>query len=70
MFKIIFIGSSAYVLYLMMNDYKPTHDPNLDTFKVEYLLAGSALLGILFPNKYNPIEVLDHRLRECCGAMC
>jgi len=57
-FKIIFISSSAYTIYLMMNDYKPTHDPNLDTFKVEYLLGGSAILAILFPYKYTPAEIL------------
>lgn len=61
-FKIIFIGSSAYVVYLMMNDYKPTHDPNLDTFKVEYLLGASAVLGILFPYRYTPSEVGDLHL--------
>lgn len=41
----------------MLNDYKPTHDPNLDTFRVQYLIAGSAVLGILFPYKYQPAEV-------------
>lgn len=25
----------------MLNDYKPTHDPNIDTFKVQYLLGGA-----------------------------
>ncbi|KAF2225204.1 ER lumen protein retaining receptor-domain-containing protein [Elsinoe ampelina] len=56
--KITFIGTSAYVIWLMMNDYKPTHDPNLDTFKVQYLLAGSAVMAILFPYKYSLGEVL------------
>ena len=41
----------------MLNDYKPTHDPGLDTFKVEYLLGGSAVLAILFPYKYSFLEV-------------
>lgn len=58
MFKIIFLASSAYTLYLMLNDYKPTHDPNLDTFKVGYLLGGSAILAILFPYKYAVAEIL------------
>lgn len=57
-FKILFIGSSAYVVYLMLNEYKPTHDPNIDTFKVQYLLGASAVLGILFPYKYTPSEML------------
>jgi hypothetical protein len=41
----------------MLNDYKPTHDPNLDTFKVQYLLGLSAILAVLFPEKYTPHEV-------------
>jgi ER lumen protein retaining receptor len=42
----------------MLNDYKPTHDPNQDTFKVQYLLAASAVLAILFPYKYTFTEIL------------
>ncbi|KAL1306523.1 hypothetical protein AAFC00_005214 [Neodothiora populina] len=57
-FKIFFIGGSAYTIYLMLTDYKPTHDPNLDTFKVQYLLIGSAILAILFPYKYTLSEML------------
>ena len=56
-FKLLFLGSSAYTVYLMINDYKPTHDPGVDTFKVEYLLGGSAILAILFPYEYTPTEV-------------
>ena len=56
-FKILFIGSSGYTIYLMLNDYKPTHDPNIDTFKVQYLLGASALLAILFPQNYKSFEV-------------
>ncbi|KAF2161506.1 hypothetical protein M409DRAFT_28233 [Zasmidium cellare ATCC 36951] len=57
-FKIVFIGAQVYTVYLMLNDYKPTHDPNQDTFKVEYLVGGAAVLGILFPVKYTPAEML------------
>ena len=46
----------------MLNDYKPTHDPNLDTFKVQYLLGASAVLAILFPYKYTFSEVRDTHL--------
>lgn len=60
-FKILFISSSAYTIYLMINDYKPTQDPNIDTFKVQYLLGASALLGVLFPYKYIPSEVCSPR---------
>ncbi|KAE8147954.1 ER lumen protein retaining receptor-domain-containing protein [Aspergillus avenaceus] len=57
-FKVLFIGSSAYIIYLMLNDYKPTHDPNTDTFKVQYLLAISMLLALIFPHDYSISEIL------------
>lgn len=41
----------------MVTDYKPTHDPGIDTFKVEYLLGGSAVLAILVPYNYTFSEV-------------
>lgn len=41
----------------MLNDYKPTHDPNIDTFKVQYLLGGSGVLAVLFPYRYQITEV-------------
>ena len=56
-FKLLFLGFQSYTIYLMLNDYKPTHDPNIDTFKVQYLLGGSAVLAILFPYKYQITEV-------------
>ena len=59
-FKIIFIGAQCYIIYLMLTDYKPTHDPNQDTFKVEYLIGGAAVLGILFPPLYKPSEVREY----------
>lgn len=63
LFKIAYIASSAYIVYLMVNDYKPTHDPNIDTFKVQYLLAASAGLALLLPNRflYTPTEVRPSR---------
>jgi len=55
--KIIFISTQGYIVYLMLNDFKPTRDPNLDTFKVQYLLGASAALAILLPYKYTFSEV-------------
>ncbi|KAI0124822.1 ER lumen protein retaining receptor 1 [Xylariales sp. AK1849] len=57
-FKILFIGSQGYIVYLMTTKYKPTHDPNLDTFRVQYLLGGAAVLAILIPYKYTFNEIL------------
>jgi hypothetical protein len=56
-FKIIFIAAQVYIVYLMLNDYKPTHDTSQDTFKVEYLVGGAAVMGILLPYSYRPAEV-------------
>lgn len=49
----------------MLNDYKPTHDPNLDTFKVQYLLGGSAVLAILVPYRYEFTEVSTISWLQC-----
>ncbi|MCJ1342962.1 endoplasmic reticulum retention protein [Peltigera leucophlebia] len=57
-FKLLFLSSSLYTVYLMLNDYKPTHDPNIDTFKVEYLLGASFVLAVLFPREYKVAEIL------------
>jgi len=57
-FKILFIGSQGYIIYLMTTAFKPTNDPNLDTFRVQYLLGGAAVLAILMPYKYTFTEIL------------
>ncbi|KAI5864303.1 putative HDEL sequence binding protein [Durotheca rogersii] len=57
-FKILFISSQGYIIYLMTTKFKPTHDPNLDTFRVQYLLAGAAVLAVLLPYKYTVSEIL------------
>ncbi|KAK4908600.1 endoplasmic reticulum retention protein [Elasticomyces elasticus] len=56
--KLIFLASQGYIVYLMLNDYKPTHDPNLDTFRISYLLGAAAVLALLFPYAYTPAEIL------------
>jgi ER lumen protein retaining receptor len=57
-FKILFIGTQGYIIYLMTNAYKPTNDPNVDTFRVQYLLGGAAVLAVLLPYKYTISEML------------
>ncbi|CZT11879.1 hypothetical protein WAI453_003164 [Rhynchosporium graminicola] len=57
-FKLLFLCSSGYTIYLMTTAYKPTHDPNIDTFRVQYLLGGSLVLAVIFPYKYTPSEIL------------
>ncbi|TRX97473.1 hypothetical protein FHL15_001751 [Xylaria flabelliformis] len=57
-FKILFISAQGYIVYLMTTKYKPTHDPNLDTFRVQYLLGGAAVLAVLIPYRYSLSEIL------------
>jgi ER lumen protein retaining receptor len=56
-FKVLFIASQGYILYLMTNAYKPTNDPNIDTFKVQYLLGAAAALALIWPYKYSLSEI-------------
>ncbi|KZV89098.1 ER lumen protein retaining receptor [Exidia glandulosa HHB12029] len=56
--KLFFIGSSVYILYLMRVRFRPTHDPSIDTFRIEYLLGPSALLALVFNYRFTLIEVL------------
>ncbi|BGP12838.1 hypothetical protein JCM10213_001323 [Rhodosporidiobolus nylandii] len=56
--KLFFIGSSAYVLYLMKFKYRPTQDPAIDTLKLEYLLGPCAVLALIFNYRFTPMEIL------------
>jgi ER lumen protein retaining receptor len=42
----------------MTTAYKPTHDPGLDTFKVQYLLIASVALAVIWPYEYTITEIL------------
>jgi len=56
--KIFFIGSTIYVIYLMRWRFRPSHDPAIDTFKIEYLVGPSFLLGLIFHYHFTVLEVL------------
>jgi ER lumen protein retaining receptor len=57
-FKVLFIASQSYIIYLMVSAYKPTNDPKLDTFRTEYLIGGAFVLALLTPREYTFREVL------------
>jgi ER lumen protein retaining receptor len=38
--------------------YRSSWDPNLDTFRIEFLIGGSLLLGLLFNIKFTFLEIL------------
>lgn len=56
--KVFFIGSSAYIVYLMRTKFKQSYDPQLDTFRVEYLLGVSGALSLIFHYNWHPVELL------------
>lgn len=56
-FKLLFLSSSGYTLYLMTSTYKPTNSAPLDTFRVPYLLAFAAVMGLITTYKYTFLEV-------------
>ncbi|THU89776.1 ER lumen protein retaining receptor [Dendrothele bispora CBS 962.96] len=55
--KLFFIGSSCYILYLMRYRFRPTHDPSIDTFRIEYLLGPCFVLGCIFNYNFSFSEV-------------
>lgn len=55
--KIFFIGSSCYTLYLMKFKHRPTNDPSIDTFKVEYLVGPAFLLSLIFNYGFSFTEI-------------
>ena len=38
--------------------FRPTHDPSIDTFKIEYILAPCLILSLLFNYKFSFSEIL------------
>ncbi|KLO11079.1 ER lumen protein retaining receptor [Schizopora paradoxa] len=56
--KLFFIGSSCYILYLMKVRFRPTQDPSIDTFRLEYLLGPSVVLALIFNYTFSFTEVL------------
>ncbi|KAF8504623.1 ER lumen protein retaining receptor [Russula emetica] len=55
--KVFFISSSVYILYLMKVRFRPTNDPSIDTFRVEYLVGPAFVLGLLFNYSYSITEI-------------
>ncbi|KAK0241105.1 ER lumen protein retaining receptor-domain-containing protein [Armillaria nabsnona] len=56
--KLFFIVSSCYILYLMRYRFRPTHDPSIDTFRIEYLLGPCVVLSFIFNYKFSFTEIL------------
>lgn len=57
-FKLGYLGSQGYILYMMQKVYRSTSNPQLDTFKTRYLYIGSGILALVFTHNYSVREVL------------
>ncbi|KAI0317409.1 ER lumen protein retaining receptor-domain-containing protein [Amylostereum chailletii] len=55
--KLFFIGSSVYTVYLMRLRYRPTNDPSIDTFRIEYLVGPSLVLALIFNYGFKFLEI-------------
>ncbi|KAG9044482.1 endoplasmic reticulum retention protein [Tulasnella sp. UAMH 9824] len=56
--KLFFIASSCYTVFLMRVQFRPTHDPSIDTFRVEYIVVPSVILSLIFNYEFIPSEIL------------
>lgn len=60
--KILFLGTSFYTLYLLhkKRETGPIAGNTIDTFRIEFLLAGSLALALIFPSErlYGLVNVL------------
>lgn len=56
--KIFFIGSSLYILHLMHRKFRSSETSKIDTFPVEYLLGGSAVMALATTYDYSITEIL------------
>eukprot|EP01130_Rhizamoeba_saxonica_P007117 TRINITY_DN2862_c0_g1_i1.p1 TRINITY_DN2862_c0_g1~~TRINITY_DN2862_c0_g1_i1.p1 ORF type:complete len:235 (-),score=4.50 TRINITY_DN2862_c0_g1_i1:32-709(-) len=55
--KMIFIGGTCYLIYLIYFQYKNSYSKNADSFPAHWLVLGAAILGIVLPLKYTPFEM-------------
>ncbi|KAF9940141.1 endoplasmic reticulum retention protein [Modicella reniformis] len=56
--KVFFIATSLYIVYLMKFKFKATNDPRLDTFQVQYIVAGAAVLSLVANYAFTVQEIL------------
>lgn len=58
--KIFFIALLCYIVYLMVNKFHvlTNQQPSNDGFPVQYLVAGAAVMALIFTHLYHPVELL------------
>lgn len=55
--KLVFISAQLFIVYLMKVKYRPTNDMKIDTFRLEYVLAGAFVMSCIATYKYSFQEV-------------
>ena len=58
LFKIFFIASTLYTVYLIAYRFSSTYDNEYDKMKLPYFLVGSFILALIFPLSFNFFEIL------------
>ncbi|KAJ3427867.1 er lumen protein-retaining receptor [Anaeramoeba flamelloides] len=58
LFKIFYLASSIYIVYLMRKPYKLTYDHRRDVFRSIFLIIPSVVLALIFTANYRPMEIL------------
>lgn len=56
--KFVFIGTSLYTLHLIRTKFRATYNPNIDTFKIEYLLGGAGVMALIFNLQFSVAEIV------------
>lgn len=56
--KIIYLGTSFYIVHMGYNLYKHTYDKDHDSFRIVFLIAPCALLALIFNAEFALSEIL------------
>ncbi|CAD5215500.1 unnamed protein product [Bursaphelenchus okinawaensis] len=56
--KLFFLSSSIGTVYLIYFKFRATYDRNHDSFRIEFLLIPTALLGLLINHEFSVMEIL------------
>lgn len=56
--KFLYLGTTGYTIYLMKEKFKTTRNPNVDTFRADYLAGGAVIMALLFHSEFSIAELL------------
>lgn len=56
--KFVYLGSTGYTIYLMMESFKTTRNPQIDTFRADFLIGGAFVMALVFHSMFTIPELL------------